>query len=64
MKLTGKSEIAGVLTPAEALAKMLDAKTVSLYLGPVQYPVVGKGQLEAIKELAQLLAPATAAPTK
>ena len=53
-----------VTAPAEALLKMVNAKTVSLYLGPVQYPVVGKGQLEAIKELAQFLAPAAPAKTE
>ena len=52
-----------VTVPAEALQKMISAKTVHIYLGPVGYPLVGKGQLEAVKELAQLLIPAGQAKT-
>lgn len=55
-------EVLVITTPAEAIMKMADAKTLHLYLGPVPYPVVGKGQLDAIKELAEFLK--TAAPAK
>ena len=47
-----------VTAPAEAVIKMASAKTLHLYLGPVSYPIVGKGQFEGIKELAQFLASA------
>ena len=50
-----------VTAPAEALQKMVSAKTVHIYLGPVGYALAGKGQLEGIKELAQFLTQASQA---
>jgi hypothetical protein len=40
-----------VKTPAEALVKMANAKSISLYLGPIEYPLSDKN-IAALKELA------------